>query len=119
MSVSVEPNHPLAELLAQKLMGIEAVPTKEQSRMVAEAIREATKWARGLEIENKRLQTVCERQKEQLKKSGEDILANEKWIVELEEHIAGLKKLHQDTFALFCNYRVLPRMERHYVKPKW
>lgn len=73
----------------------------------------------GLEIENKRLQTVCERQKEQLKKAGEDILACEKWILELEEHIKKLKKLHQDTFAVFCKYRALHREGRDYIKPKW
>ena len=48
MSITVEPNHPLAELLARKLLGIEGVPVKEQTRMIARAIREATKWAKQL-----------------------------------------------------------------------
>lgn len=37
----MEPNHPLAELLAKKLMGIEVVSPQEQRKMVHEAIRAA------------------------------------------------------------------------------
>jgi len=43
-SSSVEPHHPLAELLGQLLHGIEIVPPKEQGRMVSRACREAVKW---------------------------------------------------------------------------
>jgi len=58
----VEPNHPLAEILATKLFGIEGVPTKEQTKMVASAIRAAVKWAEPLEAENKdftKLRKIC------------------------------------------------------------
>jgi hypothetical protein len=37
-------HHPLAELLARKLSGIESVPPKEQTRMVNRAIRAAVQW---------------------------------------------------------------------------
>lgn len=41
----VKPNHPLAELLAKLLSGIEVVPpAKEQKRMVNRACMEAVKW---------------------------------------------------------------------------
>ena len=40
----VEPNHPLAEILARKLFGIECVPRKEQTRMVAQTIKAAVQW---------------------------------------------------------------------------
>lgn len=40
----VKPNHPLQELLAQLLSGIEVVPVDEQRRMVNRACREAVKW---------------------------------------------------------------------------
>ena len=42
----VEPNHPLAEILAKKLIGIEVVPQEEQRRMVKAAIRAAVEWAK-------------------------------------------------------------------------
>lgn len=42
--ITVQPNHPLAELLACKLFGIEGVPQKEQTRMVNRAIKAAVKW---------------------------------------------------------------------------
>lgn len=40
----VKPNHPLAELLAQLLFGIETIPAKCQKRAINRACREATKW---------------------------------------------------------------------------
>ena len=62
--VSVKPNHPLAELLAQYLFGIEIVPLKEQQKMVQRAIREAVKWhennAGKMRLENKELQEALE-----------------------------------------------------------
>ena len=42
--MNVKPNHPLQELLAKLLFGIETVPPKEQRRMVNRACREAVKW---------------------------------------------------------------------------
>ncbi len=42
---AVQPDHPLADLLGRKLMGIEVVPAKEQTIMVRAAIRAAVKWA--------------------------------------------------------------------------
>ena len=68
MSITVEPNHPLAELLARKLLGIEGVPAKEQTRMVARAIREATKWAKQLQDENEQQRIEIEFIKAQLSK---------------------------------------------------
>lgn len=44
MSINVEPNHPLAEILARKLFGIEGVPRKEQTHMVNRAIKAAVQW---------------------------------------------------------------------------
>ena len=44
MSVPVKPHHPLTELLAGLLSGIQVVPLKEQTRMKNRAIREAVKW---------------------------------------------------------------------------
>ena len=42
---TVQPNHPLAELLGRQLIGIEIVPKKEQTLMVKRAIQTAVKWA--------------------------------------------------------------------------
>lgn len=42
--VKVAAHHPLAELLAQLLCGIETVSAKKQKRMVKRACREAAKW---------------------------------------------------------------------------
>lgn len=42
--MNVKPNHPLKELLAKLLFGIEVVPAKEQRKMVNRACREAVKW---------------------------------------------------------------------------
>lgn len=50
MSIRVKPHHPLAELLAGLLSGIQTVPLKEQTRMKNTAIREAVKWHK-LQIE--------------------------------------------------------------------
>lgn len=43
--MNVKPNHPLAEVLGCKLMGIEVVPQKEQTKMVNRAIKAAVEWA--------------------------------------------------------------------------
>ena len=43
--IAIQPDHPLADLLGRKLMGIEVVPAKEQTIMVRDAIRAAIKWA--------------------------------------------------------------------------
>jgi len=40
----ISPHHPLAELLAKKLSGVECVPLREQQRMVQGAIRAAVAW---------------------------------------------------------------------------
>ena len=42
--MKVKGNHPLAELLAKKLSGIETVKPKEQSKMVNRAIKAAVAW---------------------------------------------------------------------------
>lgn len=42
--VTVKGNHPLAEILAKKLFGIETVPAAEQRRMVNRAIKAAVKY---------------------------------------------------------------------------
>lgn len=49
MSVTVKPNHPLAEILARKLFGIEGAPQKEQTKMVNRAIKAAVAWAEPIE----------------------------------------------------------------------
>ena len=47
--MNIQPNHPLAELLGCKLMGIEIVPKKEQTAMVKGAIRAALRWVKDYE----------------------------------------------------------------------
>ncbi len=42
--MKVKPHHPLAELMAKNLHGIETVHAKEQRRMVSRACKEAAKW---------------------------------------------------------------------------
>ena len=41
---TVEPNHPLAEILVKKLFGIEIAPRREQTKMVNRAIKAAVQW---------------------------------------------------------------------------
>ena len=55
----VEPTHELTEILCKKLMGIEIVPVKEQTKMVHRAVKAAEVWARKLEAENKELKSRC------------------------------------------------------------
>ncbi len=42
--MKVKGNHPLAELLAKKLFGIESVSKSEQTKMVNRAIKAAVKY---------------------------------------------------------------------------
>ena len=42
--MNVKPHHPLMELLAKLLFGIETVPAEERKRMANRACREATQW---------------------------------------------------------------------------
>jgi hypothetical protein len=44
MSIPVKLHHPLQELLAQLLFGIESVPQQEQKRMVNFACKKAVEW---------------------------------------------------------------------------
>jgi len=44
MNLQIKPHHPLQELLAKLLFGIETVPVAEQKRMVNRACRAAVKW---------------------------------------------------------------------------
>jgi len=53
--MKVKQNHPLAELLAKKLFGIECVPKEEQTKMVQKTISEVVKW-----YEDKKHFTDCE-----------------------------------------------------------
>ena len=41
---SVKPHHPLMEIVASRLLGIEGVPLAEQKRMVNRAARDAVQW---------------------------------------------------------------------------
>ena len=43
--MKVKGNHPLAEILGKKLLGIENVPRSYQTRMVRAAIKAAVEWA--------------------------------------------------------------------------
>jgi len=43
MSIRVK-THPLAEIIAKKLLGIEYVPQKEMSKMVVRAVKAAVKY---------------------------------------------------------------------------
>jgi hypothetical protein len=52
----VKGNHPLAEVIAKCLFGIETVPKEYMRRMVNRACREAVKWHQ--ERENKVLRDV-------------------------------------------------------------
>ena len=42
--MNVKGNHPLAEIIAKKLFGIESVPKEEQMRMISRAISSAVRW---------------------------------------------------------------------------
>lgn len=42
--MKVQPNHPLAEIIACKLFGIEIVPDKEKRKMVNRAIKAAINY---------------------------------------------------------------------------
>ena len=42
--MKVKGNHPLAEIIAKRLLGISTVPIKEQRRMIARAIKEAVEY---------------------------------------------------------------------------
>ena len=44
MSETVKPNHPLAEIIARKLLGISGVPSIEQSKMVNRAAGAAVEF---------------------------------------------------------------------------
>lgn len=44
MSLVVKGNHPLAEVIAKRLFGIENTPKEYQQRMVNSACAEAVKW---------------------------------------------------------------------------
>ena len=44
MSIVVKGNHPLAEIIGRKLLGIESVPIKEQRRMVARAVKASVEF---------------------------------------------------------------------------
>ncbi len=66
----VKPNHPLMELLARLLFGIEVVPSKEQRLMVNRACLEVVKWhndkvskmekwIQGLEREVRSINGIC------------------------------------------------------------
>jgi len=59
MSINVKPNHPLAELLARKLFGIEGVPQKEQTKMVRAAIKAAVLFYK--KIANEQGSYICAR----------------------------------------------------------
>ena len=58
--MTVPGNHPLAEILARKLSGIEGVHPKEQGRMVKRAIGAAVEYAMEDEREIIRLREALE-----------------------------------------------------------
>lgn len=51
--MKVQPNHPLAEILARKLFSIEICPPKEQRRIVQKAIKAAVIWAEEQKLKGK------------------------------------------------------------------
>ncbi len=57
--MNVKGNHPLSEIIAKKLFGIETVPPREAAKMVSRACRAAVEWhtdrREQLEEENARL----------------------------------------------------------------
>ena len=57
---TVQPDYPLAEILAGKLMGIEVVPVKEASKMVRNAVKAAIEWAIELQTSRDALLKACE-----------------------------------------------------------
>ena len=56
--MSVVTLHPLVEILARKLSGIEGVPAAEQTQMVRRAIAAAQKWADGIIAERDHYKAV-------------------------------------------------------------
>jgi hypothetical protein len=53
----VKGNHPLAEILGKKLLGIEIVPKDEQVKMVNRAIKAAVEWVNSNQDD---IKLVCE-----------------------------------------------------------
>ena len=51
--MTVKGNHPLAEIIARKLIGIESVPSAEQRKMVNRAVKAAVEYHEA-ELESKR-----------------------------------------------------------------
>ena len=52
----IKGNHPLAEILGKKLLGIEIVPKDEQAKMVNRAIKAAVEWANSNQVD---IKLVC------------------------------------------------------------
>ena len=57
MSIVVKGNHPLAEIIARKLFGINSVSNKERDAMVSRCVKEACCYVERLESDNERLRT--------------------------------------------------------------
>jgi len=51
--MTIKGNHPLAEIIARKLFGIESVPSAEQRKMVNRAVKAAVEYHEA-ELESKR-----------------------------------------------------------------
>ena len=73
MSIHVEPDHPLADLIGRCLFAIEIVPPSERHQKASKAIREGVKWhkerVRQLEDRNKQLEAVAEAAKAHIDES--------------------------------------------------
>ncbi len=81
--MNVKPHHPLQELLAKLLFGIEVVPAKEQRKMVNRACKEAVKWhesqTRALRQQVKNLMTEVFRNASATRRI-KGVLRENKWI---------------------------------------
>lgn len=61
--VQVKPSHPLAELIAKLLHGVETIPRKQMKSSHMRACREAAKW------------------------HGEQVSRFERWVYDMEKHL--------------------------------
>ena len=68
--MNVKGNHPLAEILAKSLLGIESVPREHQKKMVNRAIKSA------VEFYGNRLANSAEQNKKEIKEVIERLTTN-------------------------------------------
>ena len=59
INMNVKPHHPLQEILACALFGIEGMPQKEQRKMVQKATKAALEYVKPIEEKARRYDELC------------------------------------------------------------